>query len=192
MMTIVDPREISAAIEGRLALLGEMQNDWDAVEEVVATHVAPLVERHGSPAVLKALEQAKHDPLIAAVLVDGAGIGDFRLPRSGREFLRISEIYGDDEILEAALAYLQKFPDGTLLDGHWGWTVLWNGWEQLETDDHLRLVTTLIRRAPDDDETLAAIADGPVRELFDEGREGDRLLDLARKDAKIARVFSLM
>lgn len=191
-MTILNPQEISTAIEDRLALFGEMQNDWDAVEEVVATHLVPLVERYGPPAVLEALEQAKHDPLIAAVLVDGAGIGDFRLPRSGREFLRISEIYSDDEILEAALAYLRKYPDGTLRDGHWGWTVLWNGWEQLERDDHLRLVTALIRRAPDDDETLAAIADGPVRQLFEQGREGDRLLELAREDEKIARVFKLM
>jgi hypothetical protein len=191
-MSILDPQAISAAVATRLSSLRETQSEWDAVEEVAATEVCPLVERFGSPAVLKALESAKHDPLVAAILVDGAGIGNFRLPRSGNDVLRVNEVYDDEEILTAALEYLQKYPGGTLRDGQWGWTTLWNGWEQLRLEDHLRLVVELIRRATDDEAVLAAIADGPVRELFVEGPPGERLLEIARKDPRIARVVELM
>jgi hypothetical protein len=80
-VAILDPGAISAALAGRLSSLHETQSPWEAVEHVAITEVAPLVERYGASAVLDALETAKHDPLIAALLVDGAGLGNFRLPR---------------------------------------------------------------------------------------------------------------
>jgi hypothetical protein len=192
-MTIIDTREISQAIERRSSELRDSQNEWVAVEEVVAAQIVPLVGLLGSSAVLNALEEAKSDPLIAAVLVACTGTGgDVQLTRPGKDILRITDIYGDDEILAAALAYLRKFPRETLHDGRWAWTALSNGWEQLKRADQLRLVIELIRLAPDDDASLEAIAVGPAREVFGEGDEGSRLLELARDDRKIARVVELM
>lgn len=182
---------VASAVAGRLDSIRETQDEWDAVTEVVQAEIAPRVATEGAEAVLAALVQGKNDPFVAAVLVDVSGVSDVPLASSGREFFRINEVFTDDEIVGAAVEYLDNLPGSGLSDGEWAWTALWNGWRQLDEDAHLRLVCKLIERAPDSDEVLALIADGPVRELIECGKR-EELEGLAGSDTRIVRVLGLM
>jgi hypothetical protein len=189
---LLDVKELSAAISHRLQLVRATQDEWEVITEVVQAQIAPLIPVEGVDEILTALLQEKEDPLVAAVLVEISGMSDVELPRPGRETLRIDEVFSDEEILSAALNYLEKFPSSGLSDGEWGWTVLWNGWHQLDGAAHLRLVGELIKRAPASDEILTLIADGPVRELTEDEKRAEELAALARDDPKFARVMALV
>jgi hypothetical protein len=164
----------------------------DVLDRVVEQLLVPAVAVNGADVVLNHLLLRRSDPYIAAVLVDACGEGGFRLAEHGRSVTRVTDIYSDNEIVSAALDYLLAMPDAGFADGQWAWTALWNGWSQLEPEDHFRLVMELVERLPQDDALDAMVADGPLRSLTEDPEARARLLARAEKDPKLARLLALM
>jgi len=166
--------------------LAKDRSDLDGVAVVTKSLLWPAIERDGAARVVLALAELKDDPFIAAALVD----------LSGRRTFRVTDIYSDDEIIDAALTYLIAMPNATIEDGHWAWTALW-GWADDENGDigvgdHFRLVTRLIDEAPWDDKVLWMIGNGPLGAAEAALGGADRVRALAASNAKVAHVRHLV
>jgi hypothetical protein len=142
-------------------------------------------------AVVNELKAFKTDPYVAAILVSGSGWGDFHLPGPDDRPLRISEIYDDDEILEATFRYLQFFPRSSYDEGWWGWIALLNGWEQLEPEVHARLLIRLVGSSAVDESDLRLIADGPLINALASEQARAVLDRRAPSDPKVAHAIGL-
>jgi hypothetical protein len=168
------------------APVGEGGNRWEAVERAAREVAAPAVAVHGPEAVLSALASAKSDPYVAAVLVQLSGTYG---PLGG---LRVTELFSDEEIVGSALSFLAAFPNAGLDDGDWAWMTLWNQWDQLEAEDHVRLVEKLIERVPWDDQMLWMIGDGPLSTVADEPANLEIIESSAAIRDKVARIWKLV
>jgi hypothetical protein len=196
----LDVEIVKAAIRKRLAELGDEDDDWRALEDVIETEIEPLLPLLGAESIIEKLAVSKADPLIAGVLVQLSGGEPGCFSRDGEELVfRVDDLFTDEEILGAALDYVTRIYDGTatLFTGDWGWMAIGNGWGQLSDDaTHLRLVRELIRLAPDDDRVLWSIGVGPVATLLwgrsPQSQEAHALMALARDDPKVARVLALI
>jgi hypothetical protein len=187
----MDPVNDLSDLSERVAKLarepvGEGRNRWEAVERAARELVGPAVALHGPEAVVDALVPAKSDPYVAAVLVQVSGT----YGRLGG--LRVSELFSDEEIVSSALSFLAAFPNAGLGEGDWAWMTLWNQVDQLEAEDHLRLLEKLIERVPWDDQMLWMIGDGPLSTLADEPANLKILESSAAIREKVARIWKLV
>lgn len=125
---------------------------------VIDDVLTPEIDRLGLDCVLKYLLEAKEDPYIAAALVEMCGVFSHE---DGR-VLRATEIFKDEEIVGAGVAFLATFPSGGLAEGRWAWNILWNAGGEVSPTDHARLVQRLVELAPWEDQVLWLIGEGPL------------------------------
>lgn len=177
---------VSAALRFRRVDVSD--SPWSIADEVADDVVTSAVSRWGREPVIEALRSSRDDPYVAMMLVNISGASPILPPPP----LQLGAVFLDDEIVEAAVRYLEQFPAASIRDGAWAWTALWNGWEQLREDDHARLVEELVDRAPSNDRVLRMIADGPLAVALTNEPFRERF-DAARKeDPKIQRVWYLL
>jgi hypothetical protein len=185
----INTRELSDAIEKLSESKDETANRWDAIGDVTEHLLEPLVAENGYRKVLDALIAQKDDPYIAAVLVNISGLGS--IDSSGRTVLSVSDVFTDEEIVDAAVAYLRALPDASLGDGQWAWTALGNLWDQFGGDDQLRLLLKVIDEIPWDEDIMWMIADGPFASAAADQARIREMRRRAESTPKLARIIEI-
>ncbi|HZP72059.1 MAG TPA: hypothetical protein VFA97_01650 [Gaiellaceae bacterium] len=177
----LSPPDIRRAVEEANASVG---GEWDGVDWVAER----LLDEHGLDAVVAELSAAKDDPLVAAVLFQAMTLSDRRL----------TEVFTEAEIVNAALQYLLAFESGAShRDGRWAWSALFQFSPEysissdFDPEEHFDLVLKLLDRAPLDDTVLFLIGDGPLAHTAAIPSHFARIQELAKTDPKIARAWWL-
>jgi hypothetical protein len=179
----IDPRVISAAIADAMA-----SGDRASEEEAIRALMERLVEDRGEDAVAEALAGERNDPFIAAALLEICLFSE----------KLITDYFSDEEIVQAALAYLLSVEDGTasLATGRWAWSALFQQYDSsplnvFDGDDHFRILLRLIDQAPMVDSVLFMIGDGPLAHAAAVPGRFELIMRLAKDEPKIARAWWL-
>jgi hypothetical protein len=180
----LDVQAVSAAIER--GIRARDAKHWD---EAVGEVVNELIAKHGVEAVIAGLAHGKDDPLVAAALFEAYPLSD----------RRVTDLFSDEEIVEAALEHLLTVESGSAdpRTGAWAYQALFQhgydgGSDHFNDDEHFRILLKLIDRAPLDDFTvLFCIGDGPLSHAAADSARRERIMQLAATDPKIARAWWL-
>jgi hypothetical protein len=180
----LDVEAVSAAIEN-----GIVVRDADHWDDAVAEVVDALIATHGVEAVIAGLAHGRDDPLVAAALFEAYSQSD----------RRVTDLFSDEEIVEAALQHLLAVESGSanLRTGGWAWSALFRhfydgGTDHFTDEEHFRVLLKLIDRAPLDDTVLFCIGDGPLSHASGGNpARREKIMQLAAADPKVARAWWL-
>jgi len=173
-MAGLDPAELTAEwLENQIVGAEDPQR---AIENLVDRVLVTAVDVHGPSALESLIARRTSSAMAATALVDVCA----------RRKLPVLAVFDVEEIVAGAVTHLVV----ASVETRWSWRALTHG-PFVQEEDHWKLVLEVAHRAPDDDDGLWLLGDGPVAELQMYPGGGDRLEQLAVSDQRIATILRL-
>lgn len=148
---------------------------WKDVEEVVETSLLPTFDRRGEEIIAEL--RAARSPAARAALVE----------IDSRWRLGLLKLISGPDLVEGVRNYLAR-PGG--FEHEWAWYGLCDG--VLAPEERWDLVMALVDVAPDDDESLWLIGDGPIASIENDAELLKRLEIEEQSNPRLARIRQLV